>query len=88
MIYRGHKSRGGMEKMVKRKGWSYSEERLLIENYHEKTIKELETMFPDRPRESINNKIKRLKKAGKIKGGKEEVTIHRSYMQRGVEEIN
>jgi hypothetical protein len=33
--------------------------------------------------ESINCKIKRLKSAGKIKGGKEEDTIKRAYIQRG-----
>ena len=71
--------------MIRRRGWSYTEEKLLIENYHGKTIKELEEMFPSRPRESINNKIKRLKKAGKIRGGKTENTIHRSYVQRGTE---
>jgi hypothetical protein len=33
--------------MARKKGWSFSEELLLKENYNEKTIKELEIMFPN-----------------------------------------
>ena len=73
--------------VVKKKGWLPSEEKLLIENYQFRTIKELEDMFPSRPRESINNKIKRLKRAGRIKGGETEDTIQRSYVQRNLEEV-
>ena len=69
--------------MARRKGWSYTEEKKLIEHYHNKTIKELEVMFPGRSRESINNKIKRLKAQGKIKDGKTNNTVRRSYDQRG-----
>ena len=69
--------------MVRKKKWSYSDEKKLISNYSEKTIQELMTMFPGRSQESINNKIKRLKKAGKIKGGKEDEVVQRSYDQRG-----
>ena len=68
---------------MKRRGWSYTEERVLIENYIECTIKELEMMFPERSRESINNKIKRLKAAGKIAEGKTDDTVQRAYEQRG-----
>lgn len=71
--------------MVRSKGWGYSEEKALIANHDKLTIKELETMFPNRSRESINNKIKRLKRAGKIKKGKDEETIKRAYEQRGKE---
>jgi len=70
---------------MRSKGWGYSEERALIENYNNLTIKELEQMFPNRSRESINNKIKRLKINGKIKKGKDRNTIKRSYKQRGIE---
>lgn len=70
---------------MRRSNWNYTEEKKLIEHYHTKTIKELEVMFPDRSRESINNKIKRLKAAGKIKDGKTDTTIERSYNQRGRE---
>lgn len=69
--------------MARRKGWTFTEEKKLIEFYHTKTIKELEVMFPGRSRESINNKIKRLKAAGKIKDGKTDSTVQRSYDQRG-----
>lgn len=68
---------------MRRRGWSYSEEKVLIENYNKRTIKELEIMFPERSRESINNKIKRLKAAGKIKDGKTDQTVKRAYNQRG-----
>lgn len=69
--------------MKRRRDWSKTEERMLLDNYDKSTIKELEQLFPERSRESINNKIKRLKIQGKISGGKEEDTIQRAYEQRG-----
>jgi len=72
---------------VRSKSWGYSEEKILMEKCNKLTIKELEQIFPNRSRESINNKIKRLKRAGKLKDGKNENTIKRSYNQRG-KEIN
>lgn len=68
--------------MVRTKSWSYSEEKFLLENYKELTIKELEEKFPNRSRESIYNKIKRLKRTGKLKEGIDEETRKRSYLQR------
>jgi len=68
--------------MVRSKDWGYSEEKVLIQNYGNLTIKELEQMFPNRSRESINNKIKRLKREGKILEGKDKDTIQRAYEQR------
>ena len=68
-----------------RRGWSYTEERILIENYDEKTIKELLILLPKRNVDSINCKIKRLKAAGKLSGGKTDETKYRSYIQRGKE---
>ena len=65
-----------------RKGWSYSEERLLIENYQVKTIKELGEILPRRNADMINAKIKRLKAIGKITEGKTEEAIQRAYEQR------
>ena len=65
-----------------RKGWSYTEERLLIENYHDMTIKELEDLLPRRNADMINAKIKRLKSIGKIAEGKTEETVKRAYEQR------
>lgn len=67
--------------MVK-KSWSFSDEKKLIDNYQVKTIQELIEMFPGRSQEAINNKIKRLKAAGKIKGNKEEEAVKRAYQQR------
>lgn len=69
--------------MHRRRGWSFSDEKKLIDNYSEKTIQELLTIFTGRSQESINNKIKRLKAAGKIKGGKTENVVQRAYEQRG-----
>lgn len=71
--------------MPRRKRWSFSDEKKLIDNYSTKTIQELLTMFSGRSQESINNKVKRLKAAGKIKGTKEEVVVERAYKQRGKE---
>lgn len=72
---------------MKRRGWSHSETKVLIDHYQNSTIKELEALFPERSRESINNKIKRLKLAGKIKDGKTDDTVHRSYEQRGIDNV-
>lgn len=68
---------------MKRRKWSHSEAKVLIEHYNLCTIKELEALFPERSRESINNKIKRLKTAGKIAEGKSDETVQRAYEQRG-----
>lgn len=69
--------------MVKVKSWGYSEEKFLIEHYNSMTIKELEKHFEYRSRESLYNKIKRLKRQGKIKEGIDEDTRERAYHQRG-----
>lgn len=68
--------------MARRKKWSYSEEKLLIDNYADKTIKEFLKLLPSRDADSINCKIKRLKAAGKIVGGKTDETVDRAYKQR------
>jgi hypothetical protein len=68
--------------MPQKKDWTKSEEKKLIANYSEKTIQELMMMFKRRSQESINNKIKRLKIAGKIVGRKEPNTVQRAYDQR------
>jgi hypothetical protein len=67
---------------MRKKSWSYTEERILIENYQECTIAELEGILTGRNQESINCKIKRLKAAGKIKEGKDEKAVARAYFQR------
>jgi len=69
--------------MARKKRWTYTEEKLLIDKYSTTTIKEEMAMFPGRDEDSINSKIKRLKAAGKIVGGKTEETIQRAYEQRG-----
>ena len=68
--------------MGRKKDWNTTDEKKLVDNYAKKTIQELMVMFPNRSQESINNKIKRLKSAGKIKGGKENEVIQRAYDQR------
>lgn len=67
--------------MARRKKWSYSEEKLLIDSYAVKTIKELQEILK-RDADSINCKIKRLKAAGKITSGKTDEAIDRAYKQR------
>jgi len=69
--------------MARKKTWLTSEERTLVDNYDTCTIQELMVKLPGRSQESINNKIKRLKSAGKIKGGKEDEAKKRAYEQRG-----
>ena len=69
--------------MSRRKKWLNSDVKKLMDNYESKTIQELMVMFPGRSQESIINKIKRLKAAGKIKGGKTEDVVQRAYEQRG-----
>jgi N-methylhydantoinase B/oxoprolinase/acetone carboxylase alpha subunit len=73
--------------MARKRPWLDSEIKKLIDNYSEKTIQELMIMFPGRSQEAINNKIKRLKSAGKIKGGKEDDVVQRAYDQRGKEDF-
>lgn len=68
---------------MRRRQWSRSEERVLVDEYPKKTIKELENLFPERSRESINNKIKRLKAQGRISDDKLEDAVKRAYEQRG-----
>jgi len=68
--------------MIKTKSWGYSEEKFLIKHYNSLTIKELEERFPNRSRESIYNKIKRLKREGKITEGVDDSTRERAYYQR------
>lgn len=68
--------------MGRKKDWNTTDEKKLIDFYSKKTIQELMIIFPNRTQEGINNKIKRLKAAGKIKGGKESEVIQRSYDQR------
>ena len=68
--------------MVRKKGWKFSEEKILIDNYNYKTIIELQELLPGRDADSINSKIKRLKSSGKIVGNRTEEAKKRAYEQR------
>jgi hypothetical protein len=68
--------------MSRKKEWRFSEEKILIDNYNEKTILELQELLPGRDADSINSKIKRLKTSGKIVGSRTEETKKRAYEQR------
>lgn len=68
--------------MVKRRNWTYTEEKILVNNYKDKTIKELIKLLPKRDALSINCKIHRLKEADKIDSNKNKETVQRAYYQR------
>jgi hypothetical protein len=68
--------------MTRKKGWRFSEEKILIDNYNHKTIIELQELLPGRDADSINSKIKRLKSSGKIVGNRTEEAKKRAYEQR------
>jgi len=70
---------------MSRRGWRFSEEKVLINNYEIKTIKELEAMLPGRNADMINAKIKRLKASGRLSKGKDSDAVQRAYQQRGKE---
>lgn len=65
-----------------RKNWTYSEERILIDNYSTSTIGELIELLPVRDADAINCKVKRLKKQNRLIEGKTKETVERSYLQR------
>jgi hypothetical protein len=69
--------------MARKKRWRPGDEKKLIDNYADMTIQELMVILPGFSQDSINSKIKRLKAAGKIKGGKDENVVQRAYEQRG-----
>ena len=67
---------------MRRKPWLFSEKERLVENYKTSTIQELMKLLPERSPDSINAEIKRSKKAGKLKGYKDENVVTRSLTQR------
>lgn len=72
---------------MRKMGWHPKEESFLVDNYHNKTIKELKTGLFElsgriRSADSINAKIRRLKLEGKISGEKDEDTVDRALRQR------
>ena len=70
-----------MNRKGRDKPWMRTEITKLTENYANSTIFELETLL-DRPADSINAKIKRLKAEGKLPEPKTEAAIKRAYEQR------
>jgi len=68
--------------MARRRTWTYTEKKTLIDNYEINTIKELLELLPGRNADMINAQIKRLRKAKKIDGYKENEVVQRSYEQR------
>jgi hypothetical protein len=61
------------------KRWTFSEEKILIDNYEESTIFELIDMLPGRDLDSINCKIKRMRKQNKITTHKTPETVSRAH---------
>jgi hypothetical protein len=64
------------------KNWSFSEEKILIDNYSTSTIFELMEKLPGRDADSINCKIKRMRKQNKIVTHKTSETVARAYKDR------
>ena len=63
-----------------RMAWTLSETRQLIENY-DQPIQILENLFPRHPKASIERKMTRLRKEGKI-GMKSADTVKQAYRLR------
>ena len=61
------------------KRWTHTEQKVLIENYNNCTIFELMELLPNRDRNAINCKIKRLKKDNQLKGNKDPSVVSRSH---------
>lgn len=61
------------------KRWTFSEEKILIDEYETSTIFELIEMLPGRDLDSINCKIKRMRKQNKITGHKTAETVSRAH---------
>ena len=67
--------------------WHVTEKNYIINNYANMTIKELsegleELTGKSRTDDAINSMIRRLKRSGRIEGGKDKETIDRSLKQR------
>lgn len=66
----------------RRQTWTLGETQKLIENY-DKPIQDLLLMFPRHSQPSIDRKMNRLRKEGKI-GNKSKETIKEAYQRRHV----
>jgi hypothetical protein len=62
--------------------WTFSEEQILIDNYENSTIFELIAKLPGRDADSINCKIKRMRKQNKILTHKTPETVARAYKEK------
>jgi hypothetical protein len=65
-----------------RKTWLFSQEKILIDNYSDCTIKELCELLPMKSKNEINCKVARLKKQNKITSNRKKEVIDRAYSQR------
>jgi len=68
--------------VVRKKKWKFSEERIILDNYENCTIKELLTLLPGRDQNQINMKIKSLKKQNRLTDTKDAEARIRAYKQR------
>lgn len=62
--------------------WTFSEEKILIDNYATCTVFELMEQLPGRDEDSINCKIKRMRKQNKILTHKTPETVSRAHKER------
>lgn len=67
--------------MARRVSWKRSEIEVIINNYADKTTKELADMLPGRSEKAINRKIEKLRDANKV-GHRTDETVKRAYYQR------
>ena len=67
---------------INRKKWTENEVERLIRAYPVLTIKELEMLFPDKNRNSINSKVQQLKRQNAIKKSKDKKTVQVARNQR------
>jgi len=68
--------------VVRKKKWRFTEERILLDNYKSKTIKELLELLPGRDQNQVNMKIKALKKQNRLTDYKNAEARLRAYKQR------
>ena len=64
------------------KRWTHTEQKILIDNYEICTIFELMELLPNRDRNAINCKIKRLKKEAKLEGNRTPETVSRAHNKK------
>jgi hypothetical protein len=62
--------------------WTFTEEKILIDNYATCTVFELMDMLQNRDEDSINCKIKRMRKQNKILTHKTPETVSRAHKER------